>query len=244
LNFKKIFDKKTRIILKDVNFSVKRGENFGIIGRNGSGKSTLLRILAGIMEPTRGSVNRDGEILYLSGFGNGFSSKLSLVDNVMIYGTLMGIDQKIIEEKMNDIFDFAELTDRKYDLLGEMSDGMKGRLSFATTYAFLKILNPEILLLDEVSGGGGGDIFFQEKIEGAIDGILKSGMTVITVSHAMSYIAKNCDRVLLLEKGEVVDAHGVDAATHPETLSKIQELVTRITEVFMSNKLELKLGSV
>ena len=204
LNFKKIFNKKKKNILKNVSFSIKKGENFGIIGRNGSGKSTLLRILADIMSPTKGEVYKQGSILYLSGFGNGFSSKLSLIDNIKIYGTLMGIDVLVIEDKVSEILDFAELSDRKYDLLGEMSDGMRGRLSFSATYIFLKFLRPDILLLDEVSGGGGGDIFFQEKVEGAIDTVLKSGMTVISVSHAMSYISKNCNRVLLLENGEVI----------------------------------------
>lgn len=192
-----------KTLLSDLNLTIHTGEHLGIIGRNGSGKTTLLRIIAGILKPTSGEVTVRGDVLYLSGFGQGFNKKLSLVDNVLLYTALMGIDQKQIHTHIESIFSFAELSEQKNTPLGQLSDGASYRLAFATICTLISLRKPHILLLDEVFGNGGGDIFFQEKAQKRIEEIRKSGVTIVTVSHSLAYIEKNCSRVAVIEHGTI-----------------------------------------
>jgi ABC-2 type transport system ATP-binding protein len=183
--------------LKDVTFSIEAGEFFGVIGPNGSGKSTLLRILAGIYVPDAGRVRVSGLLSPFIELGVGFNFELNARDNVRINATLAGLTRRELAEKFDDIIAFAEL-DRFVDQkLKNYSSGMLVRLAYSTA-----IQVPfDVLLLDEVLAVG--DKAFQEKCFATFDRFKEEGKTVVFVSHALELMERFCDRVLLLQRGEV-----------------------------------------
>ncbi len=189
-------------VLNDVSFEVKKGEILGMIGRNGSGKSTLLRILAGIYKPDSGHYSVDGHVVYLSGFGQGLKTKLSMKDNIYLIASLMGLSKKQTDERFDDIVEFAELQKYVDMKVYKFSSGMRTRLIFSITINCLHYNKPDILLLDEIMESG-GDIFFQNKAKGKIEELLKSGATVILISHNLDMIEKYAHRIALLEKGVI-----------------------------------------
>jgi len=194
--------------VRDVSFSLKAGENLGIIGRNGSGKSTLLRVIAGIYQPDKGEVKTTGKVVYLTGFGQGINQKLTMRENVFLIGSLMGLSRKEIKERFEEIVEFSGLREYVDVKVQEFSSGMVGRLSFSTGLFCLKHQNPDVLLIDEV--GPGGDIDFQEKTKDKMNELVKGGASVILVSHSLSSIKENCDKVIWLENGVAVMAGNPD----------------------------------
>lgn len=185
--------------LNNINFQVEKGEFFGVIGHNGSGKSTLLNIIAKAIQPDKGGeVIRNGNYIRLS-LGMGFSPELSALQNVKLNATLLGVSQKEIHQKIDEIIAFAELENFKNTQLKYFSSGMRARLAFAVAV----LANAEIFLMDEFFGGV-GDENFKAKADKVFEENLVKGRTVVHVSHSMKNIEKYCTRVLVLNKGEMV----------------------------------------
>jgi len=183
--------------LRDVTFSVERGEFFGVIGPNGSGKSTLLRLLAGIYVPDDGSVAVNGLLSPFIELGVGFNIQLTARDNIRINGTLAGLTQRELDEKFEDIIGFAELERFVDQKLSNYSSGMLVRLAYS-----IAIQIPfDVLLLDEVLAVG--DQAFQEKCFATFESFKAEGRTVVFVSHALDLVERFCDRCLLLHGGEI-----------------------------------------
>jgi len=200
--------------LKNVNFEIKKGEFFGIIGRNGCGKSTLLKIIAKIYSTTTGKVTVDGQISPFIELGVGFNPELTARDNVYLNGALLGLSKKEIDEKFDDIIKFAELEDFVDQRLKNFSSGMQVRLGFSLA---IKAYS-DILLLDEVLAVG--DANFQKKCINVFKELKRQKKTIIFVSHDETNIRRFCDRVALLEQGELVMI-----GTPQEGLKKYNEIL-------------------
>jgi len=190
--------------LRDVSFTVNKGEVFGVMGFNGAGKSTLLKVIARVFRPTIGSVTVNGEISPLLELGAGFDPESSARENIFMNGAMYGYSQKFMEEKYDEIMDFAELWEFEDVAVKNFSSGMTGRLGFAVATS----VQPEILIVDEILGVG--DYKFQKKCEERINNMIESGATVLLVSHAIETIKEMCSRAILLDKGKVVCIGDVD----------------------------------
>jgi lipopolysaccharide transport system ATP-binding protein len=184
--------------LRDVSFKIGRGEVFGIIGANGSGKSTLLKILSRVTDPTRGRAILRGRFCGLLEVGTGFHPELTGRDNVYMSGAILGMKRKEIDNKFDEIVEFAEV-ERFIDTpVKHYSSGMYVRLGFSV----LAHMDPDILIVDEVLAVG--DIRFQRKCMGKMEDVGQHGRTVILVSHDMAAIRRLCARAILLSHGEIV----------------------------------------
>lgn len=181
---------------RHVSCSLERGDMLGIIGTNGAGKSTLLKAVSGIMEPTEGYVKREGNIAALLELGSGFDGDLTVRENAYLRGAMLGYTRKFMNEKYDDIIDFAELRDFQDRPFKQLSSGMKSRLAFSIA----SLVAPDILILDEVLSVGDGA--FREKSEKKMREIIQGGATTILVSHSLEQIRELCNKVLWLEKGE------------------------------------------
>jgi len=185
--------------LKDVSFDIRHGDVLGIIGRNGAGKSTLLKILSRITEPTEGAVDLYGRVGSLLEVGTGFHPELTGRENIFLSGAIMGMRRAEIVRKFDEIVEFADVARFLDTPIKRYSSGMYMRLAFAVAAH----LEPEILLVDEVLAVG--DASFQKKCLGKLEDMGSSGRTVVFVSHSMPNITRLCDRVVLLDKGSVID---------------------------------------
>lgn len=185
------------LALDNVSLSVKRGEVVGIIGRNGCGKSTLLRIIAGIFSPDQGYCRSAGKISLLAGLGTGFTGHLTGRENAFLYGSILGHEQTVMKELMEEIISFSELESFIDEPLRTYSAGMKARLGLAVASA----LNPEILLIDEVLGVG--DPVFKEKSKKKILDMVSEAGTVVIVSHSFGLMTSICDRVIHMSDGKI-----------------------------------------
>ena len=184
--------------LDSVSFSVPQGTTFGILGRNGSGKSTLLQIIAGVLRPSAGEVSASGRISALLELGSGFDLNFTGRENVFLYGHILGLTEKEIKTRYDSILDFADIGDFIDQPLRTYSSGMIVRLAFATAVA----VDPEILIVDEALAVG--DAFFQHKCILKIKEIIKSGTTVLFVSHDVQTVKTLCTEAILLEHGKNV----------------------------------------
>lgn len=185
---------KDFVAVSDVSLEIKKGEVFGIVGTNGSGKSTLLKIISGILTPTTGTVDIDGKIAPLIELGAGFDGDLTAKENIYLNGAVLGYEKDFLDEKFNDIVDFAELWDFMDMPLKNYSSGMIARIAFAIA----TVVNPDILIVDEILSVG--DFLFQQKCEKRIRELMESGVTIIIVSHSIGQIESMCDRALWIEK--------------------------------------------
>lgn len=195
--------------LKNITFELEKGDSLGIVGLNGSGKSTLLKLIAGVLKPTTGTVQTFGEIAPLIELGAGFDDDLSAEENIYLNGSILGYSTEYMRERFDSIIEFAELKDFVQVPLKNYSSGMKARLGFAI--ATMNI--PDILILDEVLSVG--DFKFQEKSFKRTEEILKSGATVLFVSHSVEQVRKMCNKAIWLEHGVVKmfgDVNGVCTA--------------------------------
>lgn len=181
--------------LKGFDLDIGKGETVGIIGTNGSGKSTLLKIITGVLNPTEGDVKVDGRISALLELGAGFNMEYNGIENVYLNGTMMGFTEKEIDERLPQILEFADIGDYVYQPVKTYSSGMFVRLAFAVAIN----IDPEILIVDEALSVG--DVFFQSKCYHKFEEFKNNGKTIIFVSHDLSSIAKYCDRVVVLNKG-------------------------------------------
>ena len=189
---------KFHYALKGVDFEVKKGETVGIIGTNGSGKSTLLKILTGVLTPTSGEVKVNGRISALLELGAGFNMDYNGIENIYLNGTMMGFSKEEIDKKLDDILAFADIGDYVYQPCKTYSSGMFVRLAFAVSIN----IDPEILIVDEALSVG--DVFFQAKCYRKFEDFKKKGKTILFVSHDLSSISRYCDRVYLLNNGEMI----------------------------------------
>ena len=186
---------KEHYALNDVSFDVHRGETVGIIGTNGSGKSTILKIITGVLNPTMGNVEINGRNSALLELGAGFNQEYTGIQNVYLNGTMMGFTKEEIDEKLQDILDFADIGDFVNQPVKTYSSGMFVRLAFAVAIN----IEPEILIVDEALSVG--DVFFQSKCYHKFEEFKEMGKTILFVSHDLGSIGKYCDRVVLLNKG-------------------------------------------
>jgi len=189
--------------VKDVSFELRRGECLGLIGRNGAGKTSLLRMLNGLIKPDKGRIEMRGRVGALIALGAGFNPILTGRENIYINGSVLGLSKKEIDKKIDEIIDFAEIDEFIDSPVQSYSSGMQVRLGFAVATA----MNPDILLLDEVLAVG--DANFQAKCFQRLGTNLEQS-AVILVSHYPYHIKKLCNRVVLLERGEVVEAGNTD----------------------------------
>jgi lipopolysaccharide transport system ATP-binding protein len=184
--------------LKDISFTVEEGEMFGIIGENGSGKSTLLKILARIIRPTSGTIDVKKNVTPFLELGVGFNYEFSAIENIRMYGIIMGLSKRQIDDRTDKILEFAGLERFRDTKLKNFSSGMQVRLAFSTAIQ----TDPQILLLDEVLAVG--DMEFQKKCLEVLDKFKKEGVTIIFVSHDLESVKKHCGRALLINHGEQV----------------------------------------
>ena len=188
---------------KDITFTLEKGDMLGIIGTNGAGKSTLLKAVSGIMEPTHGSVRREGTIAALLELASGFDGDLTVRENTYLRGAMLGYTRKFMDEMYDRIIDFAELREFENRPFKQLSSGMKSRLAFSIA----SLVQPDILILDEVLSVGDGA--FRKKSEAKMREILSSGATSILVSHSLNQIRELCSKVLWLDHGRQI-AFGSD----------------------------------
>lgn len=184
--------------LRDVSFTINRGEVVGVIGRNGAGKSTLLKVLSRITTPTAGRVILNGRVTSLLEVGTGFHPELTGRENVYLNGTILGMTKSEVDRKFDEIVAFSEIEKFIDTPAKRYSSGMRVRLAFAVSAH----LESEILLVDEVLAVG--DAAFREKCLNKMDGVAKIGRTVILVSHNMQVIQRLCDRAFLIQQGHLV----------------------------------------
>lgn len=183
--------------LKDVSFSIEKGETIGVIGHNGAGKSTLLKIISGIMKPTSGSITVTGSIVPMLELGSGFDMELSGRENIYLNGAILGYSKEFLDAKYDDILQFSELESFINMPLRNYSSGMLMRLAFSIATE----VKPEILIVDEILAVG--DEHFQDKSRMRMVELMGGGTTVLFVSHDLKQIREMCNRVLWLEHGKV-----------------------------------------
>ena len=190
--------------LKDINFTLKKGDRLGILGVNGAGKSTLFKVIVGVFKPTEGKVTKHGKIAPLLELGAGFDPQYTGRENIFLYGAVLGLDKKFLEEKYDEIVKFAELEDFIDVPLKNYSSGMRARLGFAIA----TIVEPEILILDEVLSVG--DAKFRKKSEKKVMSMFDKGVTVLFVSHSIEQVKRLCNKAILLEKGRIIASGDID----------------------------------
>ena len=192
---------------KDITFSLEKGDMLGIIGTNGAGKSTLLKAVSGVMEPTHGYIRHEGRIASLLELVGGFDEMLTVRENAYLRGAFLGYTRQFMNEKYDEIIDFAELRDFQYHIFSQLSSGMKSRLAFAVA----SLLKPDILILDEVLSVGDGA--FRQKSEKKMMEIINGGATTLLVSHSLDQVRSLCSKILWIDHGKQIaftdDVQGV-----------------------------------
>ena len=186
-----------KLILDNLNLTIDRGEKIGLIGSNGSGKSTLLKLICGILRPTTGTVRVRGNIAPLIELGAGFDEELSVFDNIVLYGVMLGFSRQEMQQRAKLIIEFAELEEYSLVPVKSLSSGMKARLGFAIATD----VEPDILILDEVLSVG--DERFKNKCEAKMKQFWQTGITILLVSHSMDLIAETCDKAIWLDRGKI-----------------------------------------
>lgn len=183
--------------LDNVSFSVQKGDIVGLIGLNGAGKSTLLKIIAGVLKPTSGNVITKGSIAPLIEVGAGFDPELTARENVYLNGAILGHTKAFMDEKFDEIIEFAELQNFVDVPVKNFSSGMYARLGFSIA----TVVQPDILIVDEVLSVG--DYRFQEKCEKRINNMIEQGVTIILVSHSIEMIKRLCTKIVWLDHGKI-----------------------------------------
>ena len=186
------------LAVNNISFTVEKGDMLGIIGANGAGKSTLLKVVTKIMEPSDGWVKVNGKIAALLELASGFDGDLNLKENAYLRGAMLGYTRKFMDKKYPEILEFSELKDFEERPFKQLSSGMKSRIAFSIA----SMINPEILILDEVLSVGDGA--FREKSEKKMREIIQNGKATILVSHSLDQIRRMCNKVLWLDHGKQV----------------------------------------
>ena len=186
------------IALKDISLTVRQGESWGIVGKNGSGKSTLLKLITGILRPCKGTVSVNGTVAPLLELGAGFDGDLTGRENIMMNGLILGMTEKDIQARFDEIVDFAEIETFLDVPLKNYSSGMKSRLGFSIATC----ARADILIADEVLATG--DKAFQLKCEKRMQELLAGGTTLLFVSHSSAAVKRMCQKALWLDAGEMM----------------------------------------
>ena len=200
--------------LKDINFTVDKGEVLGIIGRNGAGKSTLLKILSRITSPTEGKIKINGKLASLLEVGTGFHPELTGRENIFLNGSILGMKKVDIQKQFDEIVNFSGIEKFIDTPVKRYSSGMYVRLAFAVAAH----LESEILIVDEVLAVG--DQSFQDKCIGKMQSVSKSGRTILFVSHNLHAVRKLCQRAILLENGMMIMEGDIDQVLTSYTQKK------------------------
>lgn len=213
--------------LKDVSFELGPGRVLGVVGRNGSGKSTLLQIVAGLMRPTQGKIHVEGNVAALLELGAGFNPDFTGIENVMLSGTIYGFSRSYMQQKLDEIIEFADIGDHIHAPVKTYSSGMFARLAFAVSIA----VRPSLLLVDEILSVG--DVAFQARCYRRIEALKREGTSILFVSHDLNAVQMLCDEALLLNRGRMVERGPPKAVSEsylklmstmrPEMKSKTQE---------------------
>lgn len=193
--------------LRDVSFSIKKGERVAILGLNGAGKSTLLKVIAGVLKATEGTVEKKGVLVPLLELGAGFDMQYTGEENIYLYGAMLGYPKDFLKEKYQQIVDFSELGDFIRVPVKNYSSGMRARLGFSIA----TLVEPQILILDEVLSVG--DVKFKKKSENRIKEMFAQETTVLFVSHNMAQVRSLCTRAIWLENGHIVEDGPADTVT-------------------------------
>lgn len=183
---------------RHVTFTLEHSDMLGVIGTNGAGKSTLLKAVSGIMEPTEGTIHRQGTIAALLELASGFDGDLTVKENAYLRGAMLGYTRKFMNETYDQIIDFADLREFEERPFKQLSSGMKSRLAFSIA----SLVEPDILILDEVLSVGDGA--FRKKSEKKMREIIEGGATTILVSHSLPQVRALCSKILWLHKGEQI----------------------------------------
>ena len=199
--------------LKDITFSVPKGQIVGILGKNGAGKSTLLQIICGTLAPSHGEVQVRGRVAALLELGSGFNPEFTGIENIYMNAQILGLTREQTDAKLDDILAFADIGDFVHQPVKTYSSGMFARLAFAVVIH----VEPDILIVDEALSVG--DAWFQHKSMARMKQLMESGCTVLFVSHSIDAVRALCDEAIWLEKG----------------LVKMQGSVTEVTNAYMND---------
>lgn len=219
---KKSSKAETQHAIKNISFEIKKGEFFGIVGRNGSGKSTMLKMLAGIYQPTGGSIEVNGKLVPFIELGVGFNPELTGRENVYLNGALLGFSRQDVDAFYDQVVEFAELEEFMDKKLKNYSSGMQVRLAFAMAIR----ARADILLIDEVLAVGDAD--FQHKCFSYFRTLKRQDCTVIFVSHDMAAVREYCDRAILIEDGKI------------KASGKPSKIADEYTKLFLSKETNTK----
>lgn len=200
--------------IDNISMEIKKGKMIGIIGKNGSGKTTLLRLIGGILQPNNGNIETHGRIGPLLHIGSGISEELTVRENIITYGILLGFSKQWINSKVKEILEFAELTDYENVKIKYLSSGMRTRAMFSTALQ----MDPDILLVDEIISVG--DLSFRQKSFEEFLSFKKNYKTIILVSHNLEIVKKFCDEVYFLDSGKIIES-----GDPKETVRKYQEFI-------------------
>lgn len=184
--------------MNNLNLEVRKGEALGILGKNGAGKSTLLKMITGVVFPSSGNIEINGKISSLLELGTAFNMELTGVENIYQHGQVMGLTRAQIEEKKQDIIDFADIGDHIYQPVKTYSSGMFARLAFACAIN----VDPDILIVDEVLSVG--DMAFQLKCFKKFEQFKKEGKTILFVTHSITDVIRNCTRTIIIDSGKKI----------------------------------------
>ena len=181
--------------IKDLSLEIKKGEILGILGKNGAGKSTLLKMITGVVTPTSGTIKTYGKISSLLELGAAFNQELTGYENIYQHGQVMGLTAQEIEDKKQEIIDFADIGEHLYQPVKTYSSGMFARLAFACAIN----VNPDILIVDEVLSVG--DMAFQLKCFKKFEQFKEAGKTILFVTHNVADVIRNCNRAIIISSG-------------------------------------------
>lgn len=184
--------------LSNFNLELKEGDVLGVLGKNGAGKSTLLKLITGVAVPTSGEIEINGKVSSLLELGTAFNMELTGEENIYQHGQVMGLTKKEIEDKKQEIIDFADIGDHLFQPVKTYSSGMFARLAFACAIN----VNPDILIVDEVLSVG--DMAFQLKCFKKFEQFKNDGKTILFVTHNVADVLKNCNKAIILDKGKKI----------------------------------------
>lgn len=185
--------------LRNVSFSLEKGDMLGVIGRNGAGKSTLMKAISGTIPVASGSIRKEGKLCALLELGTGFDREMTVKENIYLRGAFLGYPKEFIESKYDEIIDFADMREFENNPFHTLSSGMRSRVAFAIA----SMIKPDIIILDEVFAVGDGD--FRKKSQKCMQDIINDGgTTALMVSHSLDSVRKQCNKVLWLNRGRMV----------------------------------------
>lgn len=190
--------------LRDISFTVQKGDRVGVLGLNGAGKSTLMKVIAGVFRPTEGTVYKTGVLAPMIELGAGFDMQYTGAENIFLYGAVLGHSRKYMESKFDEIVKFSELKEFIDVPLKNYSSGMKARLGFSIA----TMVSPDILILDEVLSVG--DAKFKKKSEKKVVDMMDTGVSVLFVSHNLDQVKRICNKALILDHGKMLDFGDID----------------------------------